>query len=69
MKERQYDLETEDGQSVTFRRRGALNKLTRMYEDRITLTLTEEGFAMEGLRKDVFRLATGLEYRLNPQQE
>lgn len=69
MKERQYDLETEDGQSVTFRHRGALNKLTRMYEDRITLTLTEEGFAMEGLRKDVFRLATGLEYRLNPQQE
>lgn len=69
MKERQYDLETEDGQSVTFRHRGALNKLTRMYEDRITLTLTEEGLAMEGLRKDVFRLATGLEYRLNPQQE
>lgn len=69
MKERQYDFEAENGQSITFRHRGALNRLTRMYEDRITLTLTQDGFMMEGLRKDVFRLATGLEYRLNPQQE
>jgi hypothetical protein len=40
-----------------------------MYEDRISLSMTEGGFEMEGLRKDVFRLATGLEYKLNPQQD
>lgn len=69
MKERQYDLESENAQTVTFRYRSAAGKLTRMYEDRITLTVEEDGFTMEGLRKDVFRLAASLEYRLNPQQE
>lgn len=69
MKERQYDLETEKGNTICFRHHGAVNKLTRMYEDRITITVTETGFTMEGLRKDVFRMATSLEYRLNPQQE
>ena len=68
MRERQYDLETEGKETITFRRRGALNRLTRMFEDRITLSLKEDGFEMEGLRKDVFRLSVNLEYRLNPQQ-
>lgn len=68
MRERQYDLETESATTVTFRHRGAVNKLTRMYEDRITVTILQDGFEMEGLRKDVFRIATNLEYRLNPQQ-
>ena len=68
MQERQYELESESRETVTFRHRGALNRLTRMYEDRITLTLQEDGFEMEGLRKDVFRISAGLDYRLNPQQ-
>ena len=68
MQERQYELESESKEEITFRRRGALNRLTRMYEDRITVTLLEDGFEMEGLRKDVFRMSASLEYRLNPQQ-
>lgn len=69
MKERQYDLESEEGNTICFRHRGIINKITRMYEDRITITVTDAGFTMEGLRKDVFRMATSLEYKLNPQQE
>ncbi len=69
MKERQYELESENAQTITFRYRSAAGKLTRMYEDRITITVGQEGLTMEGLRKDVFRLATGLEYKLSPQQE
>lgn len=68
MKDRMYDLESEGNGTLTFRHRGTINKLTRMYEDRITLTIKEDGFEMEGLRKDVFRFSTNLEYRLNPQQ-
>ena len=68
MRERQYDIETEGKEIITFRRRGTVNRLTRMFEDRITLSLMEDGFEMEGLRKDVFRLSVNLEYRLNPQQ-
>ena len=69
MNERNYILESESAETVTFRFKGAAGRLTRMYEDRVSLSLAEGGFEMEGLRKDVFRLATGLEYRLNPQQD
>lgn len=66
MSERSYGFESETSDSMTFRYRGTIGRLTRMYEDRIILTRTEDGYIMEGLRKDVMRLATGLEYRLNP---
>lgn len=68
MQERQYELESESKEAITFRRKGTLSRITRMYEDRITLTLQDDGFEMEGLRKDVFRISASLEYRLNPQQ-
>lgn len=68
-KERRYDLESETGDTVTFRFRGTSGRLSKMYEDRITLTRVAQGFTLEGLRKDVMRLATGLEYRLTSQNE
>lgn len=68
MKERQYDLESEANGTATFRQRGTFNRLRRMYEDRITITVKADGLEMEGLRKDVFRLSANLEYCLNPQQ-
>lgn len=68
MKERQYDLESEENGTVTFRQKGTADRLRRMYEDRVTITVKDSGFEMEGLRKDVFRLSANLEYRLNPQQ-
>lgn len=66
MSERSYGFESETPDSMTFRYRGTIGRLTRMYEDRIILTRTEDGYIMEGLRKDVMKLATGLEYRHNP---
>ena len=69
MSERSYGFESETPDSMTFRYRGTIGRLTRMYEDRIILTRTEDGYIMEGLRKDVMKLATGLEYRLNPRIE
>lgn len=68
MTERRYSLESESPQVVTFRVKGTAAKLTKMYEDRLTLTRTADGWAMEGLRKDAFRLASGLENRLAPQE-
>ena len=69
MNEHSFVLESENDKEITFRHSRPLNRLTRMLEDRITLTFNADGFEMEGLRKDVFRLATGLEYRLNPRQD
>lgn len=64
MESRGYVLETEEGENLTFRQRNPVNKALRMYEDRVTLTRSYAGFTMEGLRKDITRLATGMEYRL-----
>ena len=68
MKERQWDLESETDGVATFRVRGAALRLSKMYEDRITLTKSAEGYQMEGHRKDVMRLATGLEHRLDSRE-
>lgn len=63
MASREYVLESENGNVLTYRHRGFISRLTRMFEDRITITLTEEGATVEGLRKDAFRIAAGIENR------
>lgn len=65
MEEHHYVIESETPEVVTFRVRGLISKLTKMYEDRITLTKTPAGWRVEGLRKDAFRLTSGIEHRLN----
>lgn len=62
-KERRYEVESQTPDAITFRAKGLAGKLSKMYEDRITLTRTAGGFELEGLRKDVLRLASGLENR------
>ena len=70
MREQNFDVESITDKTATFRHRSAAGRISRMLEDRITISFNEDGsFAMEGLRKDVYRLATGIEYRLNPQQD
>ena len=62
-------LEPESPETVTFRFKGFGGRLIKMCEDRITITFTPQGWTVEGLRKDAFRIASGLEYRLTHQQE
>lgn len=64
-----YVPEETDGAHATFRLRSTAGKLTKMYEDRLTITRTPDGFTMEGLRKDVMRFSAGLSYRLGPKEE
>ena len=64
-----YVLESESPETVTFRFKGFGGRLIKMCEDRITITFTPQGWTVEGLRKDAFRIASGLEYRLTHQQE
>lgn len=59
--DRRYELESETDTSMTFRAIGFGGRVLKMYEDRLTLTFTPSGWEMEGLRKDVMRLAAGLE--------
>ena len=67
--EKPYKPESETSDTLTFRRRDLIARITKMGEDRITVRKTEDGVEMEGLRKDVILYATGLEYRLPPHNE
>ena len=58
-----YVLESQTEDTMTFRIKGVGPRLIKMCEDRITITRTLDGYYMEGLRKDVLRLASGLEYK------
>ena len=69
MESRGYRIETEDGGTITFRLRNKLNAITRMLEDRITFTRTATGYDVEGLTKDVVRVAGNLEYNLGKQEQ
>ena len=68
-RDRRYDLESETSNQLTFRIRGIGGKLSKMYEDRIILTRRPGGYDMEGLRKDVLRLANGFEHRFHTSNE
>ena len=56
-----FILETESDDRLTFRRRDIIGRITKMCEDRITVMRTDDGYTMEGLRKDVILYASGLE--------
>ena len=65
MSERGYVIESESDEAVTFRLKGIYARVPKMFEDRITISMNDNGYMMEGLRKDVIRFAMGLENRLS----
>ena len=64
---RGYVLETEDTGTMSFRKTG-MSRFTRMYEGRVTLSAKIGGVEIEGMRKDVLRLAMGLESRFRREE-
>ena len=69
MKERRYELESQTGNTLSFRIKGIAGKLSKMYEDRIIVSPVLGGIQMEGLRKDVIRLATSLSTKLDQNED
>lgn len=68
MEDHGYRLESEEGENMTFRSASPLNRIFRLFEDRITLTRELGGFYVEGLTKDIVRIINGLEYKFrNPE--
>ncbi len=56
-----YKLEKEEDGVKCFIKRSPVSRLLKMYEDRIVVTHTAAGLEMEGLTKDMVRLASGIE--------
>ena len=73
MHDRGYVLESEKAdvpgeERPTFRKRSPLLRLTRMFEDRITMVKDFGGFSLEGPSKDLVRVIGALEYKFrNPE--
>lgn len=65
MESRGYVLESESADSLSFRYRRLAGRLTRMNEDRLIMTKSGSSWTMEGLRKDVMKVATGLSYHIS----
>lgn len=59
MEERGYRLEETEGENMKWRLVSPVARFTRMWEDRITMTRTMNGWAVEGSSKDVIRLVNG----------
>ena len=63
MAEHGYEIETEEGENLTFRRKGFLARLSKLiFEDRITFERDRAGYYIEGRTKDVVRIVSGLEH-------
>lgn len=70
MESRGYSLETESEEKMTFRSRSVMNRIFRVWEDRVTLEKGLGGFYVEGLSRDITRIVAGLEYKFrNPDVE
>lgn len=61
MESHYYSLEKAKPGLMTFRHNGTVSRISRMYEDRITIKEIPGGVNVEGLRKDVLRIASGIE--------
>ncbi len=66
--ERSFVVESEAENKLVVRQRSFIGKLSRMYEDRITITKDQDTLKMEGQRKDVVRFCMGVDYLLNKDE-
>ena len=69
MLNRGYIFEKQTVDSISYRLVSGAGRMTRTWEDRVTLTQNAGGLVAEGLRKDVARIVSGLETRLGSKEE
>lgn len=60
---RGYELETAEGDNMTFRKRSPIAKALKMWEDRISFEKTISGYDVEGPTKDLVRVISAIEAR------
>lgn len=69
MESRDYRISKEDADGIVFRCKGVGGKISRMWEDAVTVKPDIMGVSLEGYRKDLVRLVMGLEHKLNSGEE
>lgn len=61
LRDRGYELETAEGDDMTFRKRSGFDRMLKMWEDRVTFEKTPTGYDVEGLTKEIVRLISAVE--------
>ena len=67
-KEKNYVLVSNENGIMKFKAERIAMRITRMMEDIITIDLNDNPLKIEGLRKDVYRIASALDYRIYQEQ-
>ncbi len=57
-----FILASEEGDILKFHYGKSIGRFTRMYEDTVTINLSENPITVEGLRKDTVRIQNALDY-------
>ena len=69
MDKKGYLLEKKEDDNLFFRLKSKTNRLTRMFEDRLTFTRALGGYEIEGLSKDIWKVVGPLEYEFKQKNE
>jgi hypothetical protein len=64
-----YIIVAESANTITFRHKSPVTRMFRMYEDTIVVDFTDNPIVLDGMRKDVFRLARSIEYATREASE
>lgn len=67
MKSLDYEPEKKEAGCVTYIKKSAYARLTRMYEDRITFETADSPVFVEGYRKDLLRILSMINYRVRQE--
>lgn len=57
-----YVIESEGKESIVFRHKSSFIRTMKLFEDSITVTVSDNPIKLEGPRKDVYRLGRMIEY-------
>ena len=67
MKKQEFVLETREPGKVTYIKKSAYARLTRMYEDRVTFDTGADPVTVEGYRKDLLRIISAINYQVRQE--
>jgi hypothetical protein len=67
MQKLDYVREKKEDGCVTYIKKSAYARLTRMYEDRVTFETAGNPIHVEGYRKDLLRILSMINYRLRQE--
>ncbi|MFA6677426.1 MAG: hypothetical protein WCS34_07525 [Bacteroidales bacterium] len=65
----EYVFVSDNGDSVTYRKKSKFARFNRLYEDQITLTKGESPLFLSGLRKDLMMISNRIEYKAKEKMD